>query len=88
MATAPKTHKTTRRQCLQAALAAVVAPVGTLMAGGGIQSARTMHVDFLPDQETYRFTLSLDGWPKGESKLTTSKGPVTTSPFLKMGTRT
>ena len=94
----------TRRQCLISALAAAVAPVGTLMAEakGGIQSARyttdvypsgmaytAYHVEFLPDQVAYRLiTLRVDGKPKWKSKLTPSKGSATASPFLKLGVRT
>ena len=54
---------------------------------GGIQSARSMHVEFLTDQEVFRFILRIDGKPKRKSKLTPFKGTKTVSPFITLDTR-
>lgn len=54
---------------------------------GGIQSARSIHVEFLTDQEVFRFILRVDGKPKRKSVLTPFKGSATVSPFITLATR-
>jgi len=54
---------------------------------GGIQSARSMHVEFLTDQEVFRFILRVDGKPKRKSALTPFKGTPTISPFITLAVR-
>jgi len=54
---------------------------------GGLNAQSSMHVRFLYDEMTYRFTLRLDGQPKWNSALTPYKGSATKSPFVTLATR-
>lgn len=55
---------------------------------GGVQSASSIHVQFLTDQMTYRFTRRVDGLPMWKSALTPYKGTANTvSPFIALATR-
>jgi HK97 family phage major capsid protein len=53
---------------------------------GGIQSASSMHVQFLTDEMTYRWVYRIDGQPKWNSALTPFKGSLTKSPFVVLST--
>ncbi|MCC7371634.1 MAG: phage major capsid protein [Chloroflexi bacterium] len=54
---------------------------------GGMQSASSLHVRFLYDEATYRFTLRVDGQPLWQSALTPAQGSNTLSPFVALATR-
>jgi len=54
---------------------------------GGIQSASSIHVQFLTDQTVFRFTLRTDGQPIPNSARTPYKGSATQSPFVALATR-
>lgn len=54
---------------------------------GGIQSASSMHVRFLYDEMTYRFTYRVDGQPIWNAPLTPANGSNTLSPFITLATR-
>lgn len=54
---------------------------------GGIQAASSMHVQFLTDEMTYRWTYRLDGQPAYASAITPFKGTNTLSPFIVLATR-
>lgn len=54
---------------------------------GGVQSAVSMHVQFLTDEQTFRFTYRVDGKPMWSSALTPFKGSNTLSPFVVVETR-
>ena len=54
---------------------------------GGMQTARSMHVEFLTGQEVFRFTMRTDGKPKRKSKVTPFKGTLSLSPFVTLATR-
>lgn len=54
---------------------------------GGVQSAVSMHVQFLTDEQTYRFTYRVDGKPMWSSALTQFKGSNTLSPYVVVETR-
>jgi len=57
---------------------------------GGIQSAASIHVRFLNDEMTYRFTVRYDGQPGWSSALTPYQGTATTgtlSPFVVLASR-
>jgi HK97 family phage major capsid protein len=55
---------------------------------GGVQSASSIHVQFLTDQMTYRFTRRVDGLPMWKSALTPYKGTASTvSPFVTLAVR-
>jgi HK97 family phage major capsid protein len=54
---------------------------------GGIQSASSIHVQFLTDQTVYRFIMRLDGEPSWASALTPFKGTNTLSPFVALASR-
>jgi HK97 family phage major capsid protein len=53
---------------------------------GGIQSASSIHVQFLTDQTAFRFVYRVDGQPLWNSVLTPYKGTSTTSPFVTLAT--
>ncbi len=55
---------------------------------GGIRDASSMHVRFLNDEMTFRFTWRLDGQTIENSAVTPFKGTVTVSPFIALATRT
>jgi len=49
---------------------------------GGLQSATSMHVRFLNDEQTFRFTMRNDGQPIWNAALTPFKGSNTLSPYV------
>jgi HK97 family phage major capsid protein len=54
---------------------------------GGLKSATSIHVRFLTDEMTLRFTLRTDGEPTWHSALTPYKGVNTLSPFVTLAVR-
>jgi HK97 family phage major capsid protein len=54
---------------------------------GGIQSAMSIHVEFLTDQSVFRFVLRTDGQPWWASALTQYQGTNTQSPFVALESR-
>lgn len=58
-----------------------------LIEKGGIQSASSMHVEFLTGQMTYRFTYRIDGQSSWYAPMTPAKGSNTLSPFVALATR-
>ena len=54
---------------------------------GDINEAMSIHVNFLYDQETYRFIYYFDGQPRWSSAITPFKGSNTVSPFVVLATR-
>ena len=53
----------------------------------GLKQASSMHVRFLNDEMTFRFTFRVDGQPVWRSALTPFKGTNTLSPYIVLGTR-
>ena len=53
----------------------------------GIQSATSIHVAFLQNEQVMRFTMRIDGQPWWKSPLTPKKGSNTQSPFVALATR-
>lgn len=54
---------------------------------GGMKADSSMHVRFIYDEMTYRFTYRCDGQPWWNSALTPAKGSNTLSPFVALATR-
>ena len=54
---------------------------------GGLQSASSIHVRFVNDENTFRWTIRNDGQPIWHSALTPFKGSNTLSPFVCTETR-
>jgi HK97 family phage major capsid protein len=54
---------------------------------GAIKSASSIHVRFLYDEMTFRFTYRCDGQPSWQSALTPANGTNTLSPFVALATR-
>lgn len=54
---------------------------------GGIQSASSIHVRFIFDEQVFRFVMRLDGKPLHEEVLTPFQGTNTISPFVTVETR-
>ena len=55
---------------------------------GGLRSAASLHVRFIYDEMTYRWTYRVDGSPKWSAKLTPFKGTGNTlSPFIALQAR-
>lgn len=54
---------------------------------GGINGASSIHVRFLYDETTFRFTYRVDGQPVWNSPLTPYKGSATQSPFVTLAVR-
>ncbi|MFH0937733.1 MAG: phage major capsid protein [Planctomycetota bacterium] len=55
---------------------------------GGLQSATSIHVQFLTNQNCYRFIMRYDGQPKWKNPLTPYKGTSdTVSPFIALAVR-
>jgi len=52
-----------------------------------MQSAMSIHVQFLTDQTVFRFVYRVDGQPAVHSALTPYKGSNTRSPFVALATR-
>jgi HK97 family phage major capsid protein len=58
-----------------------------LIEKGGIQAAQSIHVQFIYDEMTFRWTYRTDGQPIRTSPLTPYKGSATRSPFIVLATR-
>jgi len=54
---------------------------------GGIKAAASIHVQFLTGEQTFRFTLRLDGQPLKNSAVTAFKGSTTRSPYVALQAR-
>ena len=54
---------------------------------GGIQSASSIHVQFLTDETVFRFLYRVDGQPLWHAPLTPASGGSTRSPFVSLATR-
>lgn len=54
---------------------------------GGIQTASSIHVRFIYDEQVFRFVMRVDGQPGWKSPLTPYKGTATLSPFVTLATR-
>ena len=54
---------------------------------GGVAAATSIHVQFVTDETTFRFTMRLDGQPKRLATLTPFKGTVTQSAFITLANR-
>jgi hypothetical protein len=54
---------------------------------GGVQSASSMHVRFLNDEQTFRWVVRNDGQPTWNAALTPYKGSATLSPFVVVAAR-
>jgi len=54
---------------------------------GGIQTATSIHVKFLENEQTFRFRMRADGQPWWKSVLTPFKGTATQSPFVRLAAR-
>ncbi|MBW1710542.1 MAG: phage major capsid protein [Deltaproteobacteria bacterium] len=54
---------------------------------GGVDSARSIHVRFVYDETTFRFTYRVDGQPLWESPLTPQYDGRTLSPFVTLAAR-
>lgn len=55
---------------------------------GGVQSAMSIHVEFVADEIVYRWITRVDGQPTWNSALTPYKGSATRSPFVAINART
>jgi len=54
---------------------------------GGINAASSIHVRFLYDEQTFKFTCRMDGQPMWNSAVTSYKGSVTRSPYVTLAVR-
>ena len=54
---------------------------------GGVKGASSIHVQFLTDQQTFRFTYRLDGQPLWHDTITSYKGDVERSPYVSLAVR-
>lgn len=54
---------------------------------GGIQTAQSIHVQFLYDETVFRFVYRVDGMPIWQTSLTPYKGAGTLSPFVTLAER-
>ncbi len=54
---------------------------------GGVKTASSIHVEFLTDQEVFRWTLRNNGRPRWTSSITPFKGTDTISPFVALQAR-
>jgi HK97 family phage major capsid protein len=54
---------------------------------GGVQTAESMHVQFLTDQMTFRFIMRVDGQTARNSPMTPYKGSNTVSAFVTLQAR-
>ena len=55
---------------------------------GGLQSASSIHVQFVTDEQVFRFVARIDGQPLWNAALTPYKGTSSTlSPFVALATR-
>ena len=55
--------------------------------GNGVETASSIHVQFLTNQTAFRFTVPYDGQSSWETALTPYKGSNTVSPFVALATR-
>jgi HK97 family phage major capsid protein len=53
----------------------------------GLQAASSMHVRFIYDEMTFKFTMRVNGQPKLKSAITPANGTNTQSPFVALATR-
>ena len=58
-----------------------------LIEKGGVDAASSIHVLFLTDEMTFRWTLRTNGQPKNVSAITPYKGSATQSPFITLAAR-
>ena len=58
-----------------------------LITKGGVRQDSSMHVQFLTNEETLRWTYRCNGMPKWKAALTPFKGSNTLSPFITLATR-
>lgn len=58
-----------------------------LIRKGGVQKAVSIHVQFLTDEQAFRWILRVNGRPMPLAPLTPYKGTATTSPFVALATR-
>jgi len=54
---------------------------------GGVRADRSIHVQFLNDEEVFRFIYRVNGMPMWEKPLTPFKGTNTLSPFVTLAAR-
>lgn len=54
---------------------------------GDVESAESIHVQFLTDEMTFRWIYRIDGQPAWRSALTPANGSNTQSPFIALATR-
>ena len=54
---------------------------------GGVRSAVSMHVKFIEEEQTFRWSLRTDGQPLWRTALTPYKGTNTLSPFVALAAR-
>lgn len=54
---------------------------------GNIEEAMSIHVEFIYDQNTFRFIYYFDGQPRWATAITPYKGSNTVSPFIVLATR-
>ena len=59
-----------------------------LIEKGGVRQATSVHVQFLTDEETFRFTWRINGQTIDHSAITAFKGTFPLSPFNVLATRT
>lgn len=59
-----------------------------LITKGGIQSASSIHVQFLTDETTFRFVYRVDGQPAWSSAVTAFKSSASISPFVALAATT
>ena len=54
---------------------------------GGVDASSSIHVRFLYDEQTFKFTFRMDGQPMWNSAVTSYKGNVTRSPYVTLAER-
>lgn len=54
---------------------------------GGVKAASSIHVRFIYDEQTFKFTYRLDGQPLWNAGVTSYKGSVTRSPYISLAAR-
>jgi len=57
-------------------------------AGGGVNTASSIHLKFVEDEVAFRFTVRIDGQPWMQSALTPKNSTTTLSSFVTLGART
>lgn len=58
-----------------------------LIKKGGLEAASSMHVRFIYDEMTFRWTMAVNGQPMWKTSLTPANGSNTLSPFIALATR-